>query len=181
MHRAHRADRRRRGSPISPEALARSSRGPIGGWFVGGRQEAWILLVAGDRAAVDGDAATADIDGQCGVSACLLGAQSRRRYYTKELAHLERDCDWLQVAVVYTRPGRRPPGPAASGAVISQCLGGRPTTLRVYVCGPTGFVESVTTKLIGQDIGLRPSGPSGLGRAADRGRRNDDRNDVRRR
>ena len=39
-------------------------------------------------------------------------------------------------------------------------------SLRVYVCGPTGFVESVTTKLIEQ--GHRPSairterfGPSG--------------------
>jgi ferredoxin-NADP reductase len=90
-------------------------------------------------------------------------------YYTQELGHLERDCDWLQVEVVYTRAAApqtaRPPGRVGSGDLAVP--GWRPDdSPRVYVCGPTGFVESVTTKLIGQ--GHRPSairterfGPSG--------------------
>ena len=90
-------------------------------------------------------------------------------YYAQELGHLERDCDWLRVAVVYTRTATpqtaRPPGRVGSGDLAVP--GWTPDDgLRVYVCGPTGFVESVTTKLIGQ--GHRPSalrterfGPSG--------------------
>ena len=96
----------------------------------------------------------------------------RRRgdvYYARELAQLECDCDWLQVAVVYTRAAApataRPPGRVGVGDLAVP--GWRPDDgLRVYVCGPTGFVESVTTKLIGQ--GHSPSairterfGPSG--------------------
>lgn len=90
-------------------------------------------------------------------------------YYAQELGHLERDCDWLQAAVVYTRAATpqtaRPPG--RIGVSDLAVPGWTPDDgLRIYVCGPTGFVESVTTKLIGQ--GHRPSairterfGPSG--------------------
>ena len=50
-------------------------------------------------------------------------------YYAKELARLERDCDWLRVAVICTRVAApRPAGhPAGSASVISQCPGGHPT------------------------------------------------------
>jgi ferredoxin-NADP reductase len=90
-------------------------------------------------------------------------------YYAQELAQLERDCDWLQVAVVYTRAAAqqtsRPPGRIGVGDLAVP--GWTPDAgLRVYVCGPTGFVESVTTMMIGQ--GHSPSairterfGPSG--------------------
>jgi ferredoxin-NADP reductase len=90
-------------------------------------------------------------------------------YYAQELGHLERNCDWLRVAVVYTRVAApqtvRSPGRVGCGDLAVP--GWMPDDgLRVYVCGPTGFVESVTTKLIGQ--GHRPSairterfGPSG--------------------
>jgi ferredoxin-NADP reductase len=89
-------------------------------------------------------------------------------YYAKELAQLEVDCDWLQVTVVYTRAApqtARPPGRVGVGDLAVS--GWIPDdSLRVYVCGTTGFVEAVTTKLIG--LGHSPSairterfGPSG--------------------
>jgi ferredoxin-NADP reductase len=74
-------------------------------------------------------------------------------YYARELCHLERDCDWLQATVIYTRAATpqtaRPPRRIS---VSDLAVAGWPPDddLRVYVCGPTGFVESVTTKLIGQ-------------------------------
>ncbi|MDQ2635951.1 MAG: oxidoreductase, partial [Actinomycetota bacterium] len=89
-------------------------------------------------------------------------------YYTKELAELERDCNWLQVAVVYTRmspAAARPPSRVDVGDLVVP--GWTPDHgSRAYVCGPTGFVESVTTKLT--EHGFSPSvirterfGPSG--------------------
>jgi ferredoxin-NADP reductase len=90
-------------------------------------------------------------------------------YYAQELARLERDCDWLQTAVIYTRTATpqtaRPPGRIGGGDLAVP--GWTPDdALRVYVCGPTGFVESVTTMMIGH--GHSPStirterfGPSG--------------------
>jgi ferredoxin-NADP reductase len=74
------------------------------------------------------------------------------------LDRLDRECDWLQVALVYTRlaapqtarpPGRLRPTDLASTGWSSH------DGVRVYVCGSTGFVESVTTKLIEQ--GHQPS------------------------
>jgi ferredoxin-NADP reductase len=90
-------------------------------------------------------------------------------YYAQELARLERDCDWLHVAVVYTRAAApqtaRPPGRIG---VSDLALPGwaRGDRIRVYVCGPTAFVESVTAMLIGQghqpsDIRTERFGPSG--------------------
>jgi ferredoxin-NADP reductase len=147
-------------------------RGPIGGWFVWRpAEEARVLLVAGGS----------------GIVPLMAMLRQRKRvgsaefwlvysvrgpsdvYYAKELAQLERDCDWLQVAVVYTRAATphtaRPPGRIG---VVDLTRPGWMTDdgLRIYVCGPTGFVESVTTKQIGQ--GHSPSvirterfGPSG--------------------
>jgi ferredoxin-NADP reductase len=146
-------------------------RGPIGGWFVWRpAEEARILLVAGGSGIVPLMAMLRQ--------RILMGSTEFRLvysvrspadvYYAKELAQLERDCDWLQVAVVYTRAApqtARPPGRVGVGDLTLP--GWTPDDgLRVYVCGPTGFVESVTTKLIGQ--GHSPSvirterfGPSG--------------------
>jgi ferredoxin-NADP reductase len=147
-------------------------RGPIGGWFVWRpAQQGRILLVAGGSGIVPLMAMLRQRISK-GTAEFRLVYSVRSPadvYYTQELGRLERDCDWLQVAVVYTREGApqtvRPPGRVGSGDLAVP--GWTPDDdLSVYVCGPTGFVESATTTLIGQ--GHRPSairterfGPSG--------------------
>jgi ferredoxin-NADP reductase len=147
-------------------------RGPIGGWFVWRpAEEARILLVAGGSGIVPLMAMLRQRI-LCGSTEFRLVYSVRSPadiYYAKELAQLDRDCDWLHVAVVYTRTAApqtsRPPGRIGVGDFAVP--GWTPEDgLRIYVCGPTGFVESVTTKLIRQ--GHRPSairterfGPSG--------------------
>jgi ferredoxin-NADP reductase len=147
-------------------------RGPIGGWFVWRpAAQARVLLVAGGSGIVPLMAMLRQ--------RILLGSAEFRLvysvrspadvYYAQELGHLERDCDWLRVAVVYTRAAApqtaRPPGRVRCGDLAAPGWASD-DGLRVYVCGPTGFVESMTTKLIGQ--GHPPSairterfGPSG--------------------
>ena len=147
-------------------------RGPIGGWFVWQpADETRVLLVAGGSGIVP-------LMAMLRQRIVMGGAEFRLVYsvrspadvfYAQELGHLERDCDWLQVTVVYTRASTpqtaRPPGRIGCGDL--DMPGWTPDDgLRVYVCGPTGFVESVTTKLLRQ--GHRPSairterfGPSG--------------------
>ncbi|MEW2482866.1 ferredoxin reductase [Mycobacterium sp. NPDC049093] len=147
-------------------------RGPIGGWFVWRPGEkARILLVAGGSGIVPLMAMLRQ--------RVLLGSTkfrlvySVRRpadvYYADELSRLERDCDWLRVTVVHTRAAPshsiRPPGRLGVGDLAVP--GWMPDDdLRSYVCGPNGFVESVTSMLIG--LGHSPStirterfGPSG--------------------
>ena len=137
-------------------------RGPIGGWFVWRpADEARVLLVAGGSGIVPLMAMLRQRIVMGGAEFRLVYSvrSSADVYYAQELGHLERDCDWLQVAVVYTRAATpqaaRPPG--RIGVSDLTVPGWTPDDdPRVYVCGPTGFVESVTTKLIGQ--GHRPSG-----------------------
>jgi len=147
-------------------------RGPIGGWFVWRPvEEARILLVAGGSGVVPLMAMIRQriVMGSTEFRLVYSVRSPADVYYAKELAQLERDCDWLQVAVVYTRAAA-PQTARPAGRIDSADLavpGWTPDSgLRVYVCGPTGFVESVTTKLIRQ--GHRPSairterfGPSG--------------------
>jgi ferredoxin-NADP reductase len=147
-------------------------RGPIGGWFVWRpAEQARILLVAGGSGIVPLMAMLRQriLMGSAEFRLVYSVRSPADVYYANELAQLERDCDWLRVAVVYTRAATpqtaRPPGRVGSGDLAMP--GWMPDDgLRVYVCGPTGFVESVTTKLIGQ--GHSPStirterfGPSG--------------------
>jgi ferredoxin-NADP reductase len=147
-------------------------RGPIGGWFVWRpAEQARVLLVAGGSGMVPLMAMLRQrkVVGSTEFRLVYSVRSPADVYYAHELGQLERDCDWLRVAVVYTRAAAvqtaRPPGRIGCGDLAMPGWipeGG----LRVYVCGPTGFVESVTTKLIGQ--GHRPSairterfGPSG--------------------
>jgi ferredoxin-NADP reductase len=147
-------------------------RGPIGGWFVWRpAEEARILLVAGGSGIVPLMAMLRQriLVGRTAVRLVYSVRSPADVYYAQELAQLERDCDWLQVAVVYTRAAAqqtgRPPGRIGVGDL--GVPGWTPDAgLRIYVCGPTGFVESVTTMMIGQ--GHLPSairterfGPSG--------------------
>jgi ferredoxin-NADP reductase len=143
-------------------------RGPIGGWFVWRpAEEARILLVAGGSGIVPLMAMLRQriVMGSTKFRLVYSVRRPADVYYAQELGHLERDCDWLRVAVVYTRAAG--PQTGRIGVADLAVPGWTPEDgLRVYVCGPTGFVESVTTKLIGQ--GHRPSairaerfGPSG--------------------
>ncbi|OBK16181.1 ferredoxin reductase [Mycobacterium asiaticum] len=136
-------------------------RGPIGGWFV------WRPL---------GDAPVLLIGGGSGI--VPLMAMLRQRvltgtahfrlvysvrspadiYYSAELNRLERDCDWFQLSMVYTRsaaPRSTRPIGRVRGAdlTITPAKPGR--SVLVYVCGPSGFVESVSARLIEQ--GHQPS------------------------
>jgi ferredoxin-NADP reductase len=147
-------------------------RGPIGGWFVWRpAAESPVLLVAGGSGIVPLMAMVRQRV-QAGSAEFRLVYSARRPrdvYYAKELAQLERECDWLQLALIYTRAAAprmaRPPRRidtddlSVPGWTSDDGLG-------VYICGPTGFVESVTTKLTQQ--GHSPSairterfGPSG--------------------
>jgi ferredoxin-NADP reductase len=147
-------------------------RGPIGGWFVWRPDEkARILLVAGGSGIVPLMAMLRQriLAGGTDFRLVYSVRSPADVYYAQELAQLERDCDWLQVAVVYTRAAAqqtgRPPGRVGLGDLAAP--GWTPDNdLRVYACGPTGFVESVTTMMIAQ--GHLPSairterfGPSG--------------------
>jgi ferredoxin-NADP reductase len=146
-------------------------RGPIGGWFVWRpAEQARILLVAGGSGIVPLMAMLRQrvLVGSAEFRLVYSVRSPADVYYAKELAQLEVDCDWLQVTVVYTRAApqtARPPGRVGVGDLAVS--GWIPDdSLRVYVCGTTGFVEAVTTKLIG--LGHSPSairterfGPSG--------------------
>jgi ferredoxin-NADP reductase len=147
-------------------------RGPIGGWFVWRpAEEARILLVAGGSGIVPLMAMLRQRLLMGGTDFRLVYSVRSPAdvYYAQELAQLERECGWLQVTLVYTRTATpetaRPPGRVGYSDLAPT--GWTPDHgPRVYVCGPTGFVESVTTMLIGQGhspaaIRTERFGPSG--------------------
>ena len=131
-------------------------RGPIGGWFVWRPDEdPRVLLVGGGSGIVPLMAMLRQRVGAGSADFRLVYSVRSPAdvYYAEELGRLERECSWLQVALVYTRTAApetaRPPGRVGSGDLAPT--GWTPDHgTRVYVCGPTGFVESVTTMLIEQ-------------------------------
>jgi ferredoxin-NADP reductase len=136
-------------------------RGPIGGWFVWRPdEEARVLLVGGGSGIVPLMAMLRQrvVAGGADFRLVYSVRSPADVYYVHELGLLERECGWLQVALVYTRTAApdtaRPPGRVGSGDLAPN--GWTPDHgVRVYVCGPTGFVESATTTLIEQ--GYHPS------------------------
>jgi ferredoxin-NADP reductase len=136
-------------------------RGPIGGWFVWRpEEEARVLLVGGGSGIVPLTAMLRQrvVAGSADFRLVYSVRSPADVYYAQELGRLERECGWLEVALVYTRAAApetaRPPGRVVSGDLAPT--GWTPDDgVRVYVCGPTGFVESVTTTLIEQ--GYQPS------------------------
>jgi ferredoxin-NADP reductase len=136
-------------------------RGPIGGWFVWQPADAArVLLVGGGSGIVPLMAMLRQrvVSGSADFRLVYSVRGPADVYYAEELGLLERECGWLQVALVYTRTAApetaRPPGRVGSGDLTPT--GWTPDhATRVYVCGPTGFVESVTAKLIEQ--GHQPS------------------------
>jgi ferredoxin-NADP reductase len=136
-------------------------RGPIGGWFVWRPdEEPRVLLVGGGSGIVPLMAMLRQrvVAGSADFRLVYSVRSPADVYYAAELGRLERECGWLQVALVYTRTPApetaRPPGRVGSGDLAPA--GWTPDHgTRVYVCGPTGFVESATSKLIEQ--GHHPS------------------------
>ncbi|OBJ09111.1 oxidoreductase [Mycobacterium sp. 1482292.6] len=136
-------------------------RGPIGGWFVWRPdEEARVLLVGGGSGIVPLMAMLRQrvTAGSSDFRLVYSVRSPADVYYAQELGELERECGWLQVALVYTRAAAlqtaRPPGRV--GRADLAPTGWTPDRrTRVYVCGPTGFVESVSAKLIEQ--GYQPS------------------------
>jgi ferredoxin-NADP reductase len=136
-------------------------RGPIGGWFVWRPdEEARVLLVAGGSGIVPLMAMLRQrlVMGSTDFRLVYSVRSPDDVYYAQELSRLERECGWLQVALVYTRVAApqttRPPG-RVRAADLAPTHWAAADGARVYVCGPTGFVESVTAKLIEQ--GYQPS------------------------
>jgi ferredoxin-NADP reductase len=136
-------------------------RGPIGGWFVWRPdEEARVLLIGGGSGIVPLMAMLRQrvVAGSADFRLVYSVRSPADVYYAQELAWLERECGWLQVALVYTRTvapeTARPPG-RVSAADLAPTGWTPDHGTRVYVCGPTGFVESVTTMLIEQ--GHQPS------------------------
>jgi ferredoxin-NADP reductase len=136
-------------------------RGPVGGWFVWRPDEgSRVLLVGGGSGIVPLMAMLRQrvVAGSANFRLVYSVRSPADVYYAQELDRLERECDWLRVALVYTRATppqtTRPPG-RVGYADLAPTEWAPADGVRVYVCGPTGFVESVTTMLIEQ--GHQPS------------------------
>jgi len=147
-------------------------RGPIGGWFVWEPAPAPVLLIAGGSgvvplmAMIRARAAT-------GTHSPFRLVYSVRApgdaFYAAELAERQRGDDGLHVAYVYTRatPPGWPVSPGRIGAGPLTAPGWTPDRKpAVFVCGPTGFVETAANLLVnaGHDprmIKTERFGPSG--------------------
>ena len=148
-------------------------RGPIGGWFVWDPDDAGPVLLVGGGSGVVPLMAMIRARAAAGSHApfrLLYSARSpQTALYTDELAETERTDPALEVTRIYTRTP--PPGwPAPPGRVSSDVLAAAawPPEMRpaMFVCGPTGFVETVADLLV--QAGHRPGkikterfGPSG--------------------
>jgi ferredoxin-NADP reductase len=148
-------------------------RGPIGGWFVWDPDDTGPVLLAGGGSGVVPLMAMVRTRAATGSRAPFRLVYSARSdqtaLYTSELAGLEHAGPGLEVTHVYTRT--TPAGwPWPAGRATSDLLaaaGWPPEKMpSVFVCGPTGFVETVADLLVG--AGHQPGkikterfGPSG--------------------
>jgi ferredoxin-NADP reductase len=151
-------------------------RGPVGGWFVwnpdGPAGARPVLLVAGGSGVVPlmamirertaaGSRAPFKLIYSVRDPAALL--------YAGELARRERAGDGLEVRHVYTRtapPGSTEPPGRISAATLASAGWPPEDSPAVFVCGPTGFVETAADLLVraGHDasaIKTERFGPSG--------------------
>jgi ferredoxin-NADP reductase len=136
-------------------------RGPIGGWFVWDPgSPAPVLLVAGGSGIVP-LMAMIRVRAAAGSRVPFRLIYSVRTpadvIYAAELAEREQAGDGLTVSFVYTRSA--PPGwPVRPGRISTRDLaveGWRPRQApEVFICGPTGYVETVAGLLT--DAGHAP-------------------------
>jgi ferredoxin-NADP reductase len=163
-------------SPYLAQVLAAGDllelRGPIGGWFAWEPAPAPVLLVAGGSGVVP-LMAMIRTRAATGTQAPFRLVYSVRgpddALYAAELAERQRVDDGLGVGYVYTRttPAGWPVPPGRIGAGALAAPGWAPDrNLAVFVCGPTGFVETTANLLVnaGHDprtIKTERFGPSG--------------------
>jgi ferredoxin-NADP reductase len=147
-------------------------RGPVGGWFVWKPEDSGpVLLVAGGSGVVPLMAMIRTRDGMDGAPFRLIYSvrEPEDRIYDHELRRRATEDSGLDVTVVYTRTAPdgepRPTGRISIDDLVSYGWAAEqaPTC---YVCGPTGFVETVANLLIflGHDsskIRTERFGPSG--------------------
>jgi len=147
-------------------------RGPVGGWFVWKPEDSGpVLLVAGGSGVVPLMAMIRTRDGMNDTPFRLIYSvrEPEDRIYDHELRRRATEDGGLDVTVVYTRTAPegepRPTGRISIDDLVSY---GWPAEQEptCYVCGPTGFVETVANLLIflGHDsskIRTERFGPSG--------------------
>ncbi len=147
-------------------------RGPVGGWFVWKPEDSGpVLLVAGGSGVVPLMAMIRTRDGMNVTPFRLIYSvrDPEDRIYDHELRRRATEDGGLDVTVVYTRTAPegepRPTGRISIDDLVSYGWAAEqePTC---YVCGPTGFVETVANLLIflGHDsskIRTERFGPSG--------------------
>jgi ferredoxin-NADP reductase len=147
-------------------------RGPVGGWFVWKPEDGGpVLLVAGGSGVVPLMAMIRSRDGVSPAPFRLIYSvrSPQDRIFDHELRRRVAEDGELEVRFIYTRTApdseARPAGRITADDLVSH--GWAPeSNPAVYVCGPTGFVESVSDVLVG--LGHDPGkikterfGPSG--------------------
>jgi ferredoxin-NADP reductase len=164
-------------SPFLVEELAIGDlvemRGPVGGWFVWRPEEtAPVLLVGGGSGIVPLMAMVrerARVRSRVPFRLIYSVRTPGDVYYADELHRRVRDDHGLDVSVLFTRSAAegtsRPPGRITPVELSSA---GWPADFdaRSYICGPTGFVETVAQLLLAQGheaatIRTERFGPSG--------------------
>ena len=147
-------------------------RGPVGGWFVWKPEVSGpVLLVAGGSGVVPLMAMIRARDGISRAPFRLIYSMRtpQDRIFDHELRQRAAENGGFEVSFIYTRTApedeTRPVGRITADDLVSRGWAAelKPT---VYVCGPTGFVESVSDLLVG--LGHDPGrikterfGPSG--------------------
>jgi ferredoxin-NADP reductase len=130
-------------------------RGPVGGWFVWRASDpAPVLLVAGGSGIVPLMAMVrtrAAVGSRTPFRLIYSVRTPEDAYYTDELRRRARDDGGLDVSYVYTR--RAPQGwtaPVGRLGVAALNTNGWPPQLQpaCFVCGPTGFVETMADALV---------------------------------
>jgi ferredoxin-NADP reductase len=136
-------------------------RGPIGGWFVWGPEDGGPLLLVGGGSGVVPLMAMARARAAAGSHVPVRLLLSSRTWddviYRDELAQLAGRDDGFEVVHTLTRA--QPDGWSGYARRVDEAMlrevawpaGG---AARVYVCGPTAFVETVAEALVG--LGYNP-------------------------